>query len=255
MPATLEVTDCTKNTATAAPSTGITITKPTNLADGDVLYAVLCKNSYAVSATFTCSGWTEVTSGTRGTTTGNDRHTVVLRKVITNAAGEAASYTFVTTDTTSRNMAGLILRVSGADTTTPEDAAVPSIAHTSNDATPASRDVTTATADALVIQVHVLSMNSGTAAKTWGAPSGYSTNATYLQVTNTDGTLELQVGVAYKTQASPGAVGTNAWTHTADDATSESATTVVAVRSKVSRPAALMFRRARLQAASRAAAW
>ena len=229
MAVTLEVADCKTATATAAPSTGITITKPSNLANGDVLYAYVAKNNYASTAAFTCSGWTEVTSGTRGTTTGNDRHLCILRKVITDAVNEPASYTFVTTDGTSRNMAGGILRVTGAETSAPEDATVPSITFASNDATPASRDITTATNDALVLQFCILCMDSGSAAKTWGAPSGYSTHAN-LSVANTAGSLELQVGVAYKTQATAGSVGTNAWTHTADDSTTENGIAVVAVR-------------------------
>ena len=249
----LVVADCKTGTASVAPSTGIAITKPTNLAGGDVLIAAVAKNSYASTAAFTCSGWTEITSGTRGTTTGNDRHVCILRKVITNAAGEPASYTFVTTDGTSRDMAGIILRVTGADTVTPEDLAVPSITFASNDATPASRDATTVTDGALVLSFCILCMDSGAALKTWGAPSGYATHAN-ISVGNTAGALELQIGFAYKAQTPAGAVGTNVWTHTADDATAENGITVVVVRPAFL-PTQAMWARSALQAVQRAATW
>lgn len=248
--------DCTTNTASVAPSTGIAINKPTNLANGDVLYAAVAKNNYANTTRWTCSGWTEVTSGTVGITTGNDRHFCILRKSIFDAAGEPASYTFVTGDTTSRNLAGSIVRVTGADPYTPEDIAVPSVTFASNDATPASRAATTVTANALVLQFCILCMDSAAALKTWGAPSGYSTHAN-LSVGNTAGSLELQIGWAYKTQASPGAVGTNVWTHTANDATAENGIAVVIVRplDETSQPTNNQFNRAALQASQRAATW
>ena len=245
--------DCTTNSATAAPTTGITITKPTNLANGDVLFAVAAKNSYANTTRWTCSGWTEVTSGTVGITTGNDRHFCILRKSIFDAAGEPANYTFVTGDSTSRNLAGTIVRVTGADPYNPLDIATPTVTFASNDATPASRAATTVTDNALVLQFCILCMDSGTALKTWGAPSGYSTHAN-LSVGNTTGTLELQIGWAYKTQATKGAVGTNVWTHTADDATSENGIAVVCVRplDETSQPTNNQFNRAKRQAANRA---
>ena len=105
----------------AACTTGVTVTKPTGVADGDVLFAFVSKTNYSDTNAFTCSGWTEISSGTRGTTTGNDRHVTILRKVITNAAGEGSNYTFVTTFGTVCSMCATIVCVSGADTTTPED--------------------------------------------------------------------------------------------------------------------------------------
>jgi protein tyrosine phosphatase (PTP) superfamily phosphohydrolase (DUF442 family) len=67
----------------------------------------------------------------------------------------------------------------------------------------------------------------------------------------------LQIGWAYKTQATKGAVGTNVWTHTADDATSENGITVVCVRplDETSQPTNNQFNRTALQAAQRAATW
>ena len=212
----------------AACTTGVTVTKPSGVADGDVLFAFVSKTNYADTNAFTCSGWTEISSGTRGTTTGNDRHVTILRKVITNAAGEGSNYTFVTTFGTVCSMCATIVCVSGADTTTPEDISVPSITFGSNDATPASRDSTSVTAGALVLSYCQLSL--GTAAvKTWGAPSGY-TATSGGDTSVVASSLNNQHGVAYKTLATAGAAGTNVWTHTADDANTENSRAIVIVR-------------------------
>lgn len=212
----------------AACTTGVTVTKPTGVADGDVLFAFVSKTNYADTAAFTCSGWTEISSGTRGTTTGNDRHVTILRKVITNAAGEGSNYTFVTTFGTTCSMCATIVCVSGADTTTPEDISVPSITFGSNDATPASRDSTSVTAGALVLSYCQLSLGT-TAVKTWGAPSGY-TAPSGGDTSIAASSLNNQHGVAYKTLATAGAAGTNVWTHTVDDATTENSRAIVIVR-------------------------
>ena len=212
----------------AACTTGVTVTKPSGVADGDVLFAFVSKTNYSNTAAFTCSGWTEISSGTRGTTTGNDRHVTILRKVITNAAGEGSNYTFVTTFGTTCSMCATIICVSGADTTTPEDISVPSITFGSNDATPASRDSTSVTAGALVLSYCQLSLAT-TAVKTWGAPSGY-TAPSGGDTSIAASSLNNQHGVAYKTLATAGAAGTNVWTHTADDATTENSRAIVIVR-------------------------
>ena len=212
----------------AACTTGVTVTKPSGVADGDVLFAFVSKTNYADTNAFTCSGWTEISSGTRGTTTGNDRHVTILRKVITNAAGEGSNYTFVTTFGTTCSMCATIICVSGADTTTPEDISVPSITFGSNDATPASRDSTSVTAGALVLSYCQLSLGT-TAVKTWGAPSGY-TAPSGGDTSIAASSLNNQHGVAYKTLATVGAAGTNVWTHTTDDATTENSRAIVIVR-------------------------
>ena len=212
----------------AACTTGVTVTKPSGVADGDVLFAFVSKTNYADTNAFTCSGWTEISSGTRGTTTGNDRHVTILRKVITNAAGEGSNYTFVTTFGTTCSMCATIICVSGADTTTPEDISVPSITFGSNDATPASRDSTSVTAGALVLSYCQLSLAT-TAVKTWGAPSGY-TAPSGGDTSVVASSLNNQHGVAYKTLATAGAAGTNVWTHTADDAMTENSRAIVIVR-------------------------
>lgn len=224
-PVTPAVASITKTQVRANASTvGITITKPANLADGDVLYAFIGRSLYSNTTGFTCSGWTPL--GSAGAVSGNDVQGTMLRKVITNAAGEPSSYTFIASGFSSTvSMVGFIARVTGGDTTTPEDA-TSLIGSGTNDATPAGRSINTATDDALVIQFCVLSLAT-TATKTWGVPSGWTPGD---DIAETSSTTDIQGGIAYKTQASHGATGTDAWTHAANDSTTEWLTGIVAIK-------------------------
>lgn len=215
------------NGVIAAASTGVTVTKPTGLSTGDVLYAFVSKTSFADTNPFTCSGWTDIGTGTQGATVGGDRHLTILRKVITDGGGEPADYTFVTTSGTTSRIAGIIVRVTGADTATPEDITVPGYTFTSNDATPPSNAATTVTAGALVLSYCMLSLTA-IAFRTWGPPPGYTDGIS--QNAGDETGADQQAGVAYKTMAAPGAVGTGAWTHSADEATIEAVVAVVIVR-------------------------
>lgn len=233
LPGGVQVRSSSTGTNIANPTTGVTVTKPSGVVDGDVLYAFVVKTEAGDTALFTCAGWTTILPGTPLTTTENDRHIAILRKVIMNASGEAASYTFVTTSTTASAMGAIIVAVTGADVVSgPEDRALTTSDRTFgvNDATPASQDFTTVTHNALVLSFCFLALGGSTAAKTWGVPSGY-TNITSVSEMGS-ASNDLQIGVAYKAMPTAGAVGTNVWTHTADDATTDWVVAAVAVRVK-----------------------
>jgi hypothetical protein len=220
----ISVGNIQKTQVRVAASTGITITKPTGLVDGDVLYAFIARSLYSNTTAFSCSGWTAL--GSAGSTTGNDVQGTILRKVITSASGEPSNYTFVASGFASVvSMVGFIIRVAGADTTTPEDATT-LIGVGADDATPAGRSITTVTNGALAIQFNALSLAT-TATKTWGVPSGWTPGD---NIAETSSTTDLQGGIAYKTQTTAGATGTDAWTHSANDATTEWLTGIVAVK-------------------------
>lgn len=221
----------TNGNIVTVPSTGVTVTKPSGVVTGDVLYAFVCKTDTNTAA-WTCSGWTAI-FGNPFTGTTNVRHIGVLRKVITNAGGEPSSYTFVTTSGSAASMCGIIVCVSGADTATPEDVTFTTAQRVlaQNDATPPSIDLVTNSHNTLVMQYCALALGS-TATKTWGAPSGYTQDANAIAVETGSASNDLQCGVAYKMQATAGSVGTNDWTHTTDDATTDYATAVLAVRPK-----------------------
>ena len=212
----------------AEPQTGVVISKPAGVVTGDVLYAFLSKTNAADTNTFTCSGWTGLLNA--GSATENDRQITILRKVITNGGGEASTYTFVTTSGTISNMAGIIVRVGGANVATPEDVLL-TPGHRVfdvNDSTPASPDMTTVTDDALVLQWCLLSLGT-TVPYTWGAPSGYlQDSGAYVQ--ELSGSSDQQAGVAVKTQFTAGAVGTNVWTHTPNNASADYTVAVISIR-------------------------
>lgn len=213
----------------ANPATGVTVTKPTGVVDGDVLYAFIAKAEANDNALFTSTGWTTVLPGTPATTTENDRQIAILRKVITNASGEASSYTFVTTSTTASCMGAIIVAVKGAHTPAPEDVALSTSSRTFgvNSSQPASNDITTLTDNCLILQFCFLALGTVTP-RTWVVPTGYI-NTTNVAETGS-ASNDIQIGVAHKTQAVAGAVGTNAWGHTSNDATVDYVVAVVAVR-------------------------
>lgn len=218
------------NASANVQSTGITVTKPSGVQNGDVMFAFVGKNDYSNTSNFACSGWTDISPATDGTVTGNDRHLNIFVKVIVDASGEAANYTFTAADNATRQMVGTIIAFRGVDTGTPQDVSTPAYGFVSNDSDPASQNATSATADALALTYLMICMNSGSALKTWGIPSGYSADAN-CNTGTTAGTLELQHGVAYKTLGAAGSTaGTAAWTGTPADTTSETLVVTLLVR-------------------------
>ncbi len=224
----ITVGNCQVNSVTAAASTGITVTKPTGLADGDVLYAFISKTTYANTNNFTCTDWVDLSPATDGITTGNDRHSNILRKVITNAAGEAANYTFlVSGNATSSQMCGMIVALAGVDTTTPEDITVPAYTFTENNSAAATVDGTSATAGALAIAYLQISLAT-TAPLTPAAPANYDLVTGGTTSETAGGNLDNQVVIASKTLGAAGStVGTDAWTHVDNNADSLSALVLV----------------------------
>lgn len=104
-------------TATVGAGSSVTVAKPSNLTDGDLLVAVV--NHHVGNGTWSTvpSGWTAVTTFATGRTAG-----VWIKAVPSAAAETAPNYTWATTGTGSGRMGGLIVRVTGADLGAPVDA-------------------------------------------------------------------------------------------------------------------------------------
>jgi hypothetical protein len=104
--------------ASLNPGVGpLTVVKPSGLADNDVVYLVVtCSGGTGITGSITCTGFTQVAAVDCSTF---DRLTV-LRKVITSAAGEPASYS-IAWDGVSRQVGICCMGYRGVDTTTPED--------------------------------------------------------------------------------------------------------------------------------------
>ena len=210
------------------------------LADGDVLYAFLgMGDDPGTGWVDSLSAWTALTSTDQASSTGNDRSSGVLRKVITNAAAEPSNYTFRRSgNSATDNIAAIVVRVRGADTTTPEDA-TPTTNQGSNDFTPTGVNIVTATDGALVLTFHLASGAVGTFAganvRTPGAPSGFNLEKSEV-FDNSSNTFSIFLEVASKTAGAAGTVAIGAWTGSADDSASEYDVCTVAVRAAVTTP-------------------
>lgn len=94
--------------------TAITINKPSNTANGDLLVAVVYKRSGTDPYSSPPAGWTLVTGPGGGVTGG----VFTYWKRITDAGGEGASYSWTGGGTNGRH-AGLVFRVTGTHTSSP----------------------------------------------------------------------------------------------------------------------------------------
>jgi len=209
-------TQATSGSAANGANGGLAIAGPGALRDGDVLYAFVAKND-DVGAVSAPAGWTEL--GQWKTTADDDYTTGVWRKVVTAASAEPASYRFTHSDNTSEPMAGYIVAVRGASTTTPEDAPV---AHAAgiNNSRPSSPSLTTTSPSALVLVHQALTRGAlGSVVTPW--------DTTLLQ--STKGT-DRNGGLAAFLQATPGATGLRQWLNTGGFSGSEWHTVTVAVR-------------------------
>lgn len=103
----------TATTTAAANNANIVINKPSGLADGEVLVAIVATG--ATSTGFSGPvGWTEHVDHSAVGSYGM----AIYTKIITNAAGEAATYSFAQANG-AQNQCGGMFRISGADNTTP----------------------------------------------------------------------------------------------------------------------------------------
>lgn len=212
----LSVVNTTQNAARVTGTAGLSITKPADLQDGDVLVAFIGAGDEAGGA-YACSGWTALDSD--ATSTGNDIGSTVLYRVITNAAGEPASYTFTNADTASQNRAGFIIAIRGADTADPIDANTKNTG--TNDWTPTHVNITTGVDDALCLFFHV--GNIGTAAaKTAGAPATPTGTTLRGSIAQSRVTANYIAAELASFQAgTAGDVTVGAWEGTPDDTASE----------------------------------
>ncbi len=188
--------DKQSNTATA---TSIVITKPTNLADDDILYACIARDEADGTDAITApSGWTVLDSAEvdNGTFTCG-----IYRKVIVTASSEPSDYTWSWTN--SEKVGGWIARITGADTTTPEDVTPSNNTGTASLA-PRALSVSTVTADTLLLACVGMSAKQ---AANYTAPSGM---AEFFDFPTTGGgaaTVHASSGAAEENRAATGATG------------------------------------------------
>jgi hypothetical protein len=140
----------TAGTGVNASGTTVDITKPASLADTDVVI-VGVGTSAANTMAAPDGTWTEHLDAGHSA---DDSSIAVYSKVITNAAGEPASWTF-TSSPDSTKLVGGALRISGADQTTP--VVVVGTKADGSDATnnAVATSITPGVADCLLVQITV----------------------------------------------------------------------------------------------------
>lgn len=125
-------------------------TKPTGLANNDILYILYWSFHGTAGDPAAPAGFSAVAGTSVNYSGSNWLEARIYRKVVTNAGGEAASYTVTRGAGTNHADGGEIYRVSGADTTTPENTTASA---TSTSATASTGSFTTTNADVLLLAV------------------------------------------------------------------------------------------------------
>lgn len=190
------------NTVTNGGTSGasLTVNKPANLADGDVLVLVAYKQ--LGGSTFTTpSGFTSVYTAVAASTRGFQ----VFGKAISSASGEPSSYTVTSSDSTSRWIL-VAFRLPGLEASW-QDAAPASDIYVTNTSTITDPSVTASAGHTLGLAFNFT--NNSTAVYQSFSASGWST---LVNGTVTSGSSTSVVDVQYKELTASGATGGVAFT-------------------------------------------
>jgi len=196
----------------ATDATSLTINKPAGLQDGDVLFAFIVKRDNVVFSG--SAGWVE--DSQHLTAAGDDLSSGIYYKVVTDAAGEPASYTW-TGDR--EEWSGGIIILRGVDNNNPIDKTT-SHANGTNDATPTCPSITTSTDRAMVFACCAMTRGDVSSST---APAG-TTKQWDEYINNANGFC------ANFTQTTAGATGDKTWTTDGGDDDEEWHTYQVAFR-------------------------
>jgi uncharacterized repeat protein (TIGR01451 family) len=215
------------NTVSGPGAAGVSVTHGFTLANGDILYAFVFSADDPGSWGSTSGGtWSKLAEASDSG--GADRIGAVLRRVVTNAAAEPASYTFVNPGGSNVKMAVMIVQVRGGDTTTPEDATTTS-SIAQNDFTPDNADSATSTTGALLLAVHfAVNSNGFLDTKAAGAPAGFTLIGSTLGTAGSGNDIFGEA--AFRAETTAGAQVIGAWTGAPNDSTAEYITFAVAVK-------------------------
>jgi hypothetical protein len=183
-----------------ASSAAATLSKPTGVADGELLVA------FVELRTSTAGTWTLPTGWTSQVTNTTNHQWLVATKPIPTASAESAgSYVFTNNQAASR-MAAAMFRVSGADATTPIDAigVVSSQAFTTSPVLPA---VTAVAATSLLLAFGAYVQQTSASVSSWTADAAMTQ---VVQVTGGTAGTAASVGIQVASQAitSAGSTGT-----------------------------------------------
>ena len=183
------------------PSQSLVVTKPSGIANGDVMYlvfasAVTSAASGVLTADAAVSGFTLVTS-TISAAASTVRRMWVFRKAVTNAGAEPADYTVSIGSANTINLYAALLRVSGVNPSVSEDA-VGGFSGDINSTTLTFPSVTTANANSSLMMIGYGRRGSTTAT--------FNDGVEFVDVGN-DAVTGMRLYVGYLTQAAAGASG------------------------------------------------
>ena len=177
-------------------TTSPTIPKPASLANGNVLYAVVCNGGANAEPSSVPSGWTLTDSAGISTTFWAG----VYEKVITDAGSEPANYTWSGfTD----SCAGAMIRVSGNDTTTPTHV---KRAQANTNSNVACDSITTTVADCLIIAAVGVDDNQCVTDASWVCVTNPMALTERVEVLSSGG-ADTAVAMATAAQTATGATG------------------------------------------------
>jgi hypothetical protein len=178
------------------------VTVPGGLADGDVAYVFVIKDTNDTTIS-NSDGFVKLSQ--LDSTGGRSRSSAIFRKVIVDASGEPGTWSFALGEGESASVTLIVLR--GCDTIVPEDVTLNHSEET-NVNSPTCQSLTTVTDGCMILVGDGANgISQGDKVTAHGAPSGYTLqDASY--------TLALSGGVSYKLQASAGASGNATWTNT-----------------------------------------
>lgn len=197
-------------TAQSSSATSITVNKPSNTADGDLLLALVLSRVADAGYTTAPSGWTLV-SGQPSIPAGSGSLRWYSKPIPSAAAESATTYTWSGAATAGR-VAAMVMRVTGAYST-PIDAISGSVGvmvGSGTSATLTAPAATTGYPNEVVLTGLVANTTSGDMTY-FTVPSG--TSLVGQVVTNTGGSNS-QLQVSQNTQSSSGSTGSKQWTTT-----------------------------------------
>lgn len=186
----------------SSATTSVAVTKPTGVASGDLVIGI----SRANNATAMSSS--DFTTEIFDVAEGADNSRLAMYYKIAGGS-EPASYTF--TGTSSNNMDAIVVRVSGADTTTPFDT-FGTTTNSTPETTSTAPSINTAGANYLVIRAA-------------GLDGGAQT---FSATPDTEIARVQEMAASYKIQASAGATGTGDFTHLIEQSVTATASFVPA---------------------------
>jgi hypothetical protein len=181
----------------SSSSPTIVVTKPTSLQDGDVLIGIVGRDNDSPGAMSYPAAWTQIDENI--TVAGRDQVSGIYYKIVTDAASEAADYTWFWNGA-NEQCAGMVTAVRGLNATSQHD--VHAFVLQENKTDPTTPSITTSQDEAFVVTC--LFSSSTSSVSSFTAPGGVTK---IVDITEANHNL----AVGWFTETTAGATGSQAW--------------------------------------------